>query len=62
MEGWKFWIGKKVFIVLKNKRTYSGTVLDVEEKEFFAWITINDKFDNRVSFNSEEISIVEEER
>ena len=28
MEGWKYWMDKKVFLILKNKRTYTGKVID----------------------------------
>lgn len=63
-EGWKFWEGKKVFLILKNKRQYSGTVLEVEHSPtspiFF--ITLLDKFGNRVSFVQSEIELIEEEK
>ena len=31
MDGWKIWEGKKVFIILKNKRTYTGKVISINE-------------------------------
>lgn len=61
MEGWSYWEGKKVFIVLKNKRTYSGTIVEVEINKPLVWITILDKFDKRVGFFAEEIEIIQEE-
>ncbi|GAH15158.1 unnamed protein product, partial [marine sediment metagenome] len=27
-QGWKYWEGKKVFIILKNRRTYQGEVIE----------------------------------
>ena len=62
MDGWKIWEGKKVFLILKNKRTYSGIIQNVEEREHFTWITLKDKFGGLLTFNSEEISLIEEER
>ena len=63
MEGWKYWEGKKVFIILKNKRTYSGVVLEVEvdPSSPLVWIHIKDKFEKRVSFVNSEIDVIQEE-
>jgi len=61
-EGWKYWEGKEVYIVLKNKRTYSGKVIEVEDSNNnLIWITIIDKFGNRVSFVNSEIEMIQEE-
>jgi Ni,Fe-hydrogenase I small subunit len=64
MEGWKCWEGKKVFIILKNKRQYSGIVLEVEinPSSPLVWISIKDKFGNRISFVNSEIEIIQEEK
>lgn len=63
MEGWRYWKNKKVFIILKNKRQYSGDVLEVEQdKAAILWfITIKDKFGNRISFVHSEIELIQEE-
>lgn len=61
MSGWKSWEGKKVFIILKNKRTYTGQVLEVEGNYPLCWITINDKFNKRIGFSTEEIEVIQEE-
>jgi len=63
MEGWKYWIGKKVFISLKIKRFYSGKVIEISaEHDGLCFLTIIDKFGDRVTFaNSEIIEIKEEE-
>lgn len=63
MDGWKYWEGKKVFIILKNKRQYSGIVLEVEEDpaKLLWFLTINDKFGNRISFVHSEIELIQEE-
>jgi len=61
-EGWKYWEGKEVYIVLKNKRTYSGKVIEVEDSNNnLIWITIIDKFGNRVGFVNSEIEMIQEE-
>lgn len=64
MEGWKYWEGKKVFIILRNKRQYSGIVLEVEQAPGFptAFIIIQDKFNQRVTFASSEVELIQEER
>lgn len=63
MEGWKFWEGKKVFIILKNKRTYQGEVLEIEmnPNSPLVWIIIKDKFGKRVQFVNSEVDIIQEE-
>ena len=62
MDGWKYWKNKKVFIILKNKRKYSGIVLEVEEQGSLYWITISDKFNNRIGFSVDEIELIQEEK
>ena len=61
MEGWKNWEGKKVFIILKNHRTYSGIVKRVDIEPPLVWITILDKFDKLITFSAEEINVMQEE-
>lgn len=63
MEGWKYWEGKKVFIILKNKRTYQGEVIEVEinPNSPLVWIILKDKFDKRVQFINSEIDLIQEE-
>lgn len=64
MEGWKCWEGKTVFIILKNKRQYSGEVLEVEADPKtigFYFITISDKFGKRISFVNTEVELIQEE-
>lgn len=64
MEGWKCYEGKQVFIKLKNKREYSGKVLEVSisyTNPTEVFITINDKFGKRVTLNNSEIAIIQEE-
>ena len=62
MDGWKYWENKKVFIILKNQRKYSGTVLEVEQTGQLYWITILDKFNNHIGFSVSEIEIIQEEK
>jgi len=63
MAGWEYWMGKKVFIILKNKRTYQGEVIEVETSTSspLIWIIITDKFERRVTFSVEEIDVIQEE-
>lgn len=62
MDGWKYWLEKKVFIILKNKRQYSGRVLEIDDKSPpLIWLILLDKFGNRVQFLVDEIETIEEE-
>ena len=62
MVGWNYWIGKKVYIVLKNKKYYQGKVIDIDDSSApLVWITILDKFNNRVIFVHSEIEVMQEE-
>lgn len=62
MDGWKYWENKEVFIILKNKRKYTGKVIEVEKNGILHWITIIDKFNNRIGFSVEEIELIQEEK
>lgn len=63
MEGWKDWEGKKVFLILKNDRQYSGLVIDIDNSlNPLIWISIRDKFGNRITFSTEEIKLIQEEK
>jgi small nuclear ribonucleoprotein (snRNP)-like protein len=59
--GWNSWIGKKVFIILKNKRTYTGKVIRIDESPHLIFITIRDKYDKEVMFVQGEIEVMQEE-
>jgi len=63
MAGWNYYLDKKVWIVLKNKKEYTGKVIDVDSfsSNILTWITILDKFNKRVVFCTEEIDILKEE-
>lgn len=63
MEGWKKWIGKKVFIILKSKRQYSGMVINIDNTSPpLVFITIKDKFDKEVTFVQNELEVIQEEK
>ena len=62
MEGWKYWEGKKVFIILKNRRNYSGEIVEVDvDAKPIIFISIIDKFGQRVTFAQSEIDVMQEE-
>lgn len=52
------WIGKKVFLILKSGRKYSGIVNSFDDK----FISITDKFNEKVMASVSEISSVEVEK
>lgn len=60
---WESWKGKSVFVQLKSGGYYSGKVIDVDSSaKPIIFVSIIDKFNNKVTFTiSEIIKIVEEE-
>jgi len=52
------WIGKKVFLVTKSQRKYTGVIKEATENFIF----MLDKFNEKVVINISEISTIEEER
>lgn len=63
MEGWNYWDGKKVFILTKSGRQYSGKVIEIDSHSAkpLVWIIIKDKFGKRVQFVHSEIIEIKEE-
>lgn len=59
MERWKELKGKDVYIELKSGRRYSGELLELSND--YTFITILDKYNKKVSINSSEISVIEEQ-
>ena len=55
---WSDWIGKKVYIILNNKRVYSGTILDYKDK----WLFILDKFNKNIAIQISHINIIQEDK
>jgi len=59
---WTEWIGKRVFLRLKNERVYSGVVKNVDSSAHpMIFITIKDKFEKLVTFVQYEITEIKEE-
>lgn len=50
-------IGKRVYVLLKSERKYTGLVICVEN----SLLVIRDKFNKRVFISPDEISYLEEE-
>jgi len=59
---WNDWNGKDIFVQLKSGGRYTGKVIDIDDtSKDLIFITMIDKFGERVTFvNSEIIKIVEE--
>lgn len=58
MDGMKEFEGKRVYVLLKSNRNYTGTVLSVND----SFLILNDKFGNRVSISISDIEVLEEQR
>ena len=63
MDGWKDWIGKKIYIKTVSGKEYTGEVIDVEinNNPRLIWITLIDKFKTKVMIVNSEISIIRED-
>lgn len=59
---WNHFIDKKVYLELSNGRRYQGYVKNISpEENNKRFIVIIDKFGHKVMFDSDEISILQEE-
>jgi len=61
---WKTWNGKHVFVQLKSGGNYSGDIVDIDASDpLIIFITLIDKYGEKVTFiHSEIIKIVEENK
>lgn len=61
---WKDWIGKKVFLKLRDGGCYSGKVVEVDDsKPPLVWLILIDKFGNKITIvHSEIVKIVDESK
>ena len=63
VDGWMYYLERRVFVILKNKRKYSGTIIGIDDKSPpLIWISMIDKFGERVTFVHSEIELIQEER
>ena len=60
MEGWNYWIGKKVYIETNKGRTYSGIVKNFDSNVPI-FLTLIDKFNKIIMFSIKEINLIQEE-
>jgi len=59
---WKEWIGKRIFVQLKRGGVYTGVVEDVDDSNPLIFITIIDKFGDKITFVHAEIIKIKEEK
>ena len=63
-DGWKYWEGKKVFIMSKNHRhPFQGKIITIDDHSSnqLVWITLLDKYAKRVIMVHTEIIEIKEE-
>ena len=58
---WNHFIDKKIYLELKNGRHYQGYIKNISDQDNKKFIVIIDKFGHKVVFDSDEISILQEE-
>jgi len=62
-KDWDYWIGKKIFVRLRNGNFFSGKVIEIDDSLTpIIWIIIIDKFGKKVMFVHSEILEIREER
>ena len=60
---WKEWNGKRIFVQLRTGGVYTGNVIDVDDSSKpLIFITMIDKFGEKVSFVNSEIIKIKEEK
>lgn len=63
MDGWDYYIEKKVFIILKSKRQYSGIVCSIDHAgNGLIFLSLIDKFEKKITFVTDEIELCQEEK
>lgn len=55
------WSGKKVFVILKNKREYSGFIQNIYFESSY-YFTLIGKFGEMVTFPLDEVKVIQEEK
>jgi hypothetical protein len=59
---WKYWQGKKVYILTKKDRIFTGTIQEVDDSNpLLVWIVIIDRYNKLVQLCASEISEIKEE-
>jgi small nuclear ribonucleoprotein (snRNP)-like protein len=64
MNEWVKYLGKYVYVELKNHRRYHGKIVNVqsmEETDTYFLITVKDKNGNRIMFNSIQVLLIQGE-
>ncbi len=62
MDVWKKYLKKKVFVVLKNDRRYSGKLINISDiGNGLIFLSIIDIKNHLVTFTSDEIKMIQEE-
>ena len=59
---WKRYVGKKVYVILKSGRNYSGTIEEVEDAgNGIVWLSLIDFKNHLVTIGTGEIKMIQEE-
>lgn len=62
MDGIKGYLGKRVYIITRGQRNYSGVVIEVDDRDNkLVFLTIIDKFNKKVTFLASELAEIKEE-
>ena len=63
MEGWKDYVGKKVYIETRSNRQYTCEIVSIDDKgNGLIFINTIDKFGSKITFATGEISLIQEEK
>jgi hypothetical protein len=62
IQSWEAWKDKRVYLILKSKRQFSGVIVEVEIiTPELIFLTIVDKFGSRITFSHSEIQLIQEQ-
>lgn len=54
---WEEWVGKRIYIVLKSGRIYTGQIISYADE----WFHILDKFGKNISLQTSQIEVIQED-
>ena len=60
---WNEYVGKRVFVILKNQRKYEGEVVEIDNSssQGLIWLVLKDRYGRHITFLHTEIEVLQEE-
>jgi len=58
---WEYFIDKKVYLITRKNRIYTGRIKEVDNSPPLVWISLIDKYNKLIQLTAEEIVEIKEE-